>query len=146
MPREKLIERQRGVNLIICLLNDYELRTLGVSISEYKNSANKLEISFIQYPIIEMGSPDSIESLEYNVLVPITEAISQGQFVLVHCRGGVGRAGTVAACVLKKVGIFADYKKAIGFLRKKRDKRCVESRNQEDFVKFYFTSSIFNKV
>lgn len=58
--------------------------------------------------------------------------------VLVHCRGGVGRAGLLASCVLSYLCEFKTFKKVIEFVRKRRDKRCVESRKQEDFVKAYF--------
>ena len=58
--------------------------------------------------------------------------------VLVHCRGGVGRAGLVACCVLSTLCEFSSHKKVIEFVRKRRDKRCVESMKQEDFVKSYF--------
>ena len=58
--------------------------------------------------------------------------------VLIHCRGGVGRAGLLACCVLLNYGVFASPRKAIEYVRKRRDKRCVESRKQEDFVKEYF--------
>jgi protein-tyrosine phosphatase len=58
--------------------------------------------------------------------------------VLIHCRGGVGRAGLLACCILSYLCDFKSYKKVIEFVRKRRDKRCVESRKQEDFVKDYF--------
>jgi protein-tyrosine phosphatase len=130
--------KEQGINLIVCLLNDYEMRSIGVSVINYKETVNKLDIQFIQYPIIEMAAPDSLESLEEHVLNPIASLILQGGFIIIHCRGGIGRAGTVGACMLKKLHMFEDYKKAILYIRKKRDKRCVESRRQEDFIKTYF--------
>lgn len=58
--------------------------------------------------------------------------------ILVHCRGGVGRAGLVACCILINTCEFKSHKDVIEFVRKRRDKRCVESRKQEEFVKKYF--------
>ena len=58
--------------------------------------------------------------------------------MLVHCRGGVGRAGLVACCVLAEMCEFSSHKKIIEFVRKRRDRRCVESRKQEDFVEKYY--------
>ena len=44
----------------------------------------------------------------------------------------------LACCVLAEMTRFpGGYKKIIEHVRKKRDKRCVESRKQEDFVKAY---------
>ncbi len=67
----------------------------------------------------------------------ISKEIMGGQGnIIVHCRGGVGRAGLVTCCVLSTLRLeeFSSYKKVIEYVRKKRDKRCVESRKQEDFV------------
>jgi cyclin-dependent kinase inhibitor 3 len=64
--------------------------------------------------------------------------ISGSGNVLVHCRGGVGRAGLVACCVLAEMCEFTSHKKIIEFVRKRRDRRCDESRKQEDFVEKYF--------
>jgi hypothetical protein len=33
---------------------------------------------------------------------------------------------------------FSSHKKIIEFVRKRRDRRCVESRKQEDFVEKYY--------
>lgn len=133
--------KSRGIDLIICLLNDYELRTIGVSSADYKSAISRAELDFIQYPIIEMSVPDSIESVDLMVLSPISQYISNGKGVLVHCRGGIGRAGTIGACMLKKLNLQESYSKAISYIRKKRDKRCIESRKQEDFVKSFFQNT-----
>jgi len=54
-----------------------------------------------------------------------------------HCRGGIGRAGLLAACVLLATGSEKTSQEAILKVRKIRDKRCVESRKQEEFIKKY---------
>lgn len=134
--------KERGVRTIVCLLNDSELRSLGVQPQQYKNLTQSLDILFLQYPILEMAPPESIESLENRVLVPIADIFTQGGFIVIHCRGGIGRAGTVAGCFLKKLRFFSNFPAAIQHLRKKRDKRCIESRKQEDFVKSYFSTML----
>ncbi|OMJ83647.1 hypothetical protein SteCoe_15374 [Stentor coeruleus] len=131
--------KERGVRTIVCLLNDSELRSLGVQPQQYKILTKNLDIEFIQYPILEMAPPDNIESLENQVLIPIANIFTQNGFIVIHCRGGIGRAGTVAGCFLKKLRFFSNFSAAVQHLRKKRDKRCIESRKQEDFVKTYFS-------
>ena len=132
--------KSQEISIIICLLNDYELRSIGVNVDQYKHTCARLEITFIQYPIIEMAAPDSIGSLEANVMVPVIQALTEGRVVLIHCRGGIGRAGTIACCLLLKLHISSSPNQAISLVRSRRDNRCVESRKQEDFIKRYFNS------
>ena len=51
-----------------------------------------------------------------------------GEAVMCHCRGGVGRAGTLAACLALKLGLRRTKKGSIKIVRLLRDKRAVESR------------------
>lgn len=136
--------KSKEISMIVCLLNDYELRTIGVKIDAYRSILKKLDIEFLQYPITEMAAPASVGELEELVLNPITSALYQGRFVLVHCRGGIGRAGTIASCLLLKLHITPSPNSSISTVRKKRDPRCVESRKQEDFIHEYFSACIRN--
>jgi protein-tyrosine phosphatase len=139
--------KDQGISMIICLLNDYELRSIGVQVDLYKNSCKQLDLLMIQFPVIEMAAPSSVESVELAVLSPVTQALTDGRKVLVHCRGGIGRAGTIACCLLLKLHLCPSPKQAISLVRSKRDPRCVESRKQEDFIKNYFkTCSEINNL
>jgi protein-tyrosine phosphatase len=149
-PRNRNIKQDledfkaQGVSMVVCLLNDYELRTIGVKIDVYKAILKKLDVEFIQYPILEMAAPASVREVEESVLNPISAALFQGREVLVHCRGGIGRAGTIASCLLLKLRLSPTPESAISLVRRKRDPRCVESRKQEDFIREYFSACIRN--
>lgn len=52
--------KSQGISLIICLLNDSELRHLGVQVKDYKQACETSGITFYQYPIIEMAPPDDL--------------------------------------------------------------------------------------
>ena len=57
----------------------------------------------------------------------------QGEKVLFHCVGGLGRSGLAAACFHKKFsGIEGN--EAIKLVRKCRSSRAVENELQENFV------------
>jgi protein-tyrosine phosphatase len=115
------------------------MRSIGVNAKDYRLSCDKLGIELFKYPIIEMAPPEDLIKFHHEVIEKIISVILQNKGnVLVHCRGGVGRAGTLACCVLSNIFHFTNDKKVIEFVRKRRDKRCVESRKQEDFVKNYF--------
>jgi protein-tyrosine phosphatase len=92
---------QSNITLIVCLLNDSELRTLGVNVKDYKAACDKSGVIFYQYPIIEMAPPEDILAFKTDVIDVICAHLRSGNGnILVHCRGGVGRAGLVTCCVL----------------------------------------------
>jgi ADP-ribosyl-[dinitrogen reductase] hydrolase len=57
----------------------------------------------------------------------------QGKNVVVHCRGGLGRTGTVAACVLVALGRHTA-EDAIETVRKAR-RGTIQTNEQEGFVR-----------
>ena len=73
----------------------------------------------------------------------------KGVSVLVHCRGGVGRAGVVACCWLIKLGIcgwvpeqtpdsIVEFvKTVISFVRQRRNYKAVETFEQVQFLVDY---------
>jgi len=62
----------------------------------------------------------------------LDDEIKAGKKVMIHCVGGLGRSGMVAASYLKFKGLNAN--KAIEVVRKARGPRAVESKVQEEFV------------
>ena len=59
--------------------------------------------------------------------------------MLVHCVGGLGRSGMVAASWLRSRGASAD--EALASVREARGPRAVETAIQEDFVRAYAKGS-----
>jgi protein-tyrosine phosphatase len=83
-----------------------------------------------------MAPPEDVTKFHQEVILVIDEVVSEGKKVIAHCRGGIGRAGLVAACYLVfKLKLKPD--DAIHSVRSRRDKRCVESRKQVDFIVKY---------
>lgn len=131
--------RTRQTSVIVCLLNDSELILLGITPRSYREICISNEIEFIQYPIIEMAAPREDHAyFDSELIEGIVSRLNQGKSIIVHCRGGIGRAGLVACCVLGKLQEFTSYSDAIQHVRSKRDRRCVESRNQEVYIKKYY--------
>ena len=118
------------------MIGKYELRTIGVDIDEYNAICAELGITLIVYDIVEMGVPvDEPPGFQSGILKLILKDITKGKKVMCHCRGGVGRAGTVAACLLLEIGLAKRSKEVIEAVRRLRDKRAVESRKQVDYIK-----------
>ena len=123
--------RAAGVHRIVYLLEDDELRLLGVP--EYRRSVIGAGIVPHGLPIPDGGTlgPGGFDRMLDTVNL-IRARLSLGEHVVVHCRGGLGRAGTVAACVLVSDG--TDAADAITLVRSCRP-GAIETRGQEAFVR-----------
>ena len=133
--------KKKNVKLIVCLLGKYEMRTIGVDLDEYFKIGKDMEIEIINIRMVEMATPDiKLKELEF-FLDKMIDFLKKKQKIIVHCRGGVGRAGLICGLIMKKLNIFSSYQKCISYLRKKRHKNCVESQKQRDYLKNYFKNN-----
>ncbi|EGN99639.1 hypothetical protein SERLA73DRAFT_52088, partial [Serpula lacrymans var. lacrymans S7.3] len=94
-----------GVRCVVCCLDDEELSFLGASWAEYYQKAHSLGLDVLRIPLPEGLAPLSAESLDAHLTRLIETYTLHGMPILVHCRGGVGRAGLVACCWMLKLGL-----------------------------------------
>jgi len=119
------------------LLNDYELRTYNIR--RYEESVRQAGLAYMQFPIVEMAPPDSLPATQA-LIRELHDLLTRGEVVALHCRGGVGRAGTVAACLYLHMGLCSGKKSAkdaIDLVRRRRCPQAVESRRQEQFIAMF---------
>ena len=96
--------RDWGAAMIITLVEAHELKMLGVP--DLGPQVRERGIEWRHLPIADMQAPGSTFNAAWpSVSLEIQDLLRHGQRVLVHCRGGLGRAGTVAACVLIDCGV-----------------------------------------
>ncbi|KAI9572082.1 protein-tyrosine phosphatase-like protein [Boletus coccyginus] len=94
-----------GARCIVCL-DDEELEFLvGISWIEYCQVAHREGLDVLRIPLPEGLAPLSPKSLDADLDRIIQRYSLQGISVLVHCRGGVGRAGLFACCWMLKLGL-----------------------------------------
>ena len=96
------------------------------------SESKKRSINFVRLPIADFGIPknDTLDGL--NKLRPMLhKAIKSGSSVAIHCMGGLGRSGTVAAIILGDFGI--PPQSAINIVRQFRP-GAIETKEQELFV------------
>lgn len=155
----RLLTGTHGINHIVCLLNEAELRVRGsllfkqggnerlqtvrrnlviqtLGIRDYKAKVSENGLKYSVMPIVDMAIPENVHDT-CALIATISSDMVTGKRVLVHCRQGVGRAGMIAACVLLHVGCAATGDGAIQRLRKKRHKLAVQTSRQEQFVHWY---------
>jgi hypothetical protein len=99
------LRQHYGVDRLVCLLGAEEREALGIPTLLEK--AKALGMTTENLAIVDDELPTSME--EFSALVDrILNAASEGETVVIHCRGGTGRSGTVAAACLVRLGYSAE--------------------------------------
>lgn len=118
-----------GASVLVSLIEDHELQTLGIPRLFDRARARGLLVERLPIPDGSApADPEALLALVARLLVQLTD----GKNVVVHCRGGLGRTGTLVAACLMVTGLSADG--AIAATRRARP-GAVENRQQEDFLR-----------
>ncbi|KAG1769322.1 phosphatases II, partial [Suillus occidentalis] len=96
---------QAGARCIVCCLDDEELEFLGIRWADYVSCAHRAGMDILRIPLPEGLAPLSPQSLDESLTKLIDGYTLRGASILVHCRGGLGRAGLVACCWALKIGL-----------------------------------------
>lgn len=96
---------QIGARCIVCCLDDEELEFLGIQWSDYVSCAHRAGMDVLRIPLPEGLAPLSPQSLDESLTKLIDGYSMRGAHILVHCRGGLGRAGLIACCWALKIGL-----------------------------------------
>lgn len=126
------LKEEYNVEVLVSLMEHTEYSEL--EIPELFQKTEDMGIEVLHLPIPDGSVPLDSEADDYEALIEdIAERLKEGQTVVLHCRGGQGRSGLVAASVLVALGHPAV--KALEAVRKTR-KGAVETPEQEDRVHF----------
>ncbi|SNX86706.1 uncharacterized protein MEPE_05415 [Melanopsichium pennsylvanicum] len=114
-----------GVRAVVCCLNDQELSYLGAPWDEYEREADRLGLDVYRLPMAEGFAPTNVREMDATMTSIVRDCTMKGINVLVHCRGGVGRAGLIACSWLLKMGFVGERsKRGLGRLNQQQQK-CV---------------------
>lgn len=95
--------RDWGARLVLTLVAQEELDELGVP--DIGDAVARAGMSWLHLPIADGCAPDEQFEVAWLTAFPqLSTVLSRGEKVLVHCKGGLGRAGTVAAMLLVDTG------------------------------------------
>jgi protein-tyrosine phosphatase len=120
-----------GADAVVTLVETHELDSLNVPALGSEVQARG--IAWLHLPIVDNWIPDATFEQSWAAEAPTLHAtLDRGGRVLVHCKGGLGRAGTIAARLLIERGAAAD--EAIAAVRRVRV-GAIENRTQEDYLR-----------
>ena len=119
-----------GAVSVVTLMESHELKNLGV-----KNLGHEIEKSGLKWhhlPIVDRCAPaDSFELQWEKVGLELQSNLHKGDLIVLHCMGGLGRTGTIAARLLIELG--GSPLSAIKRVRQARP-RAIETKVQEEYV------------
>ena len=120
-----------GATAVVSLITDEEIDYLGVR--GLAGAVHERHMEWWHVPIRD-GRPPGLDFEEGWAAAgeAIRDRLRAGFDVLVHCKGGLGRAGTVAARLLVEFGAGAD--EAMRRVRAARSQYAIETRSQEGHV------------
>jgi ADP-ribosyl-[dinitrogen reductase] hydrolase len=121
-----------GAVALVTLMADSELQSLRVPPHHIREKASELGVEWYQLPIPDAGIPDqSFEDLWADAGLRLRALLKAGHNIVIHCKGGLGRTGTVASRLLIEFGV--DPKIAIQSVRKARP-GAIENDVQEQYI------------
>jgi hypothetical protein len=120
-----------NAKLVLTLVEPAELTALKVP--NLGQEIQRRGIEWRHLPIADYSVPsDDFELKWLSQGREIRQMLRNGDDVLVHCKGGLGRAGTIAARLLVELGVHPD--DAIGAVRRVR-KGAIETPSQLALVR-----------
>jgi ADP-ribosyl-[dinitrogen reductase] hydrolase len=125
--------RRWGASYLITLLEPHEFEEL--EIMDLPRQAIACDLRWYGLPITDGGAPDARFLEPWASLGPtLVDGLRSGVRVVVHCKGGLGRAGTVACMLLLESGAAFDAEDAMAKVRAVR-RGGIETEAQEAFLR-----------
>jgi ADP-ribosyl-[dinitrogen reductase] hydrolase len=122
--------RDWGASAVVTLLEPKELTLLRVE--RLGQEVIRRNMLWFHLPIVDVSTSDEQFEQEWDVAGRELRSMLRRRLdVVVHCRGGLGRAGTIAARLLIELGMKPT--KAIATVRAARP-GAIETSEQESFV------------
>jgi len=124
----------RNISTIVTLIQKYEFEQLNVENLPLK--IRQYGFNWLHLALTDGSIPDHEWIDEWNKnKYRLIDSLNQNEDIIIHCKGGLGRAGTVSAILLKEIGY--NIEEAIQKVRQCRGNYAIES-NQEEWLKEHY--------
>lgn len=125
------LKEVHGVDVLVSLMEPLEYDDL--QIAGLFEGAERRGVRVLRLPIVDVNVPTAVQSPDVDRLIQeIRDSLAAEETVVIHCRGGLGRSGTIASIVLTTFGRSAE--DAIAIVRRARP-GAVETSRQEEYVR-----------
>lgn len=122
----------QDIHQVVSLLDTVESRALGLEHEAVLVSGQSMH--FVSYPIADMGLPASVGDFA-RLSLTLFQQIDSGVNTLIHCRGGIGRSGLLAAAVLLHGG--RNVQQAFARVSLMRGEVVPETEQQGDWLRLH---------
>ena len=120
--------KDEGVDVIVSLLEEAEIP--GLTEAE-RSLCEEVGVEFFSFPVRDKTVPDSADTLGV-IARRLADRVASGKSVAIHCRAGIGRSTTLAACVLILMGVEGDI--ALDMIAAARGLEVPETEAQRQWV------------
>jgi protein-tyrosine phosphatase len=125
--------KSSGAKALVTLMETEELAKVQVPVSELRDKTGALGIEWHHLPIRDVDVPDDEFENQWETSGPrLRSLLLEGNKIVIHCLGGLGRTGTIAARLLVEFG--ASPPEAIKAVRIART-GSIETAQQENYIK-----------
>jgi Tyrosine phosphatase family len=95
--------RQHRIARVVCLTPRHEVASLSPA---YHAGITNGALPFVwqALPMRDLGLAEQAQAFREGIDA-VADAVRAGDAVLLHCAAGIGRTGTAAACLLKRLGL-----------------------------------------
>jgi len=122
--------RGSGATTVVSLVESREMEFLRVP--GLGNTVISQGMEWVHLPFADTTAPTKEWLSNFHLCKDgLIQSIIDGKRIVIHCKGGLGRAGTVTAILLNELGL--DMSDAISLIRKTRSNDCINP-TQEEFL------------
>ena len=125
-----------GAETWLNLMEESDIKAVSLNPIIFKNTIEKLGINYFHFPIVDAGIPTEEDENHWQQEISpfVLHELTQGKKVFIHCKGGLGRTGIIAARLLIDSGVSSDADEIMKIVRTARS-GAIENRIQEEWIR-----------